>query len=540
MKMKNRKTSKLIILALSLALLIGSAIGISVMAVDEGEAPEIISQNIEYGADLRFMFAIDAPADKTVTVTVYDKAPTEQDAKVLDVATAAYEDVSDSNLGLDYIYVATSNAAISALDYGTEFYAVAKYDTYESAAVKYSAAEYFLTRLYRVGETVTDLQREHYENVLAYGSTAQKITGDSKTNVGDLVFVAAEDGKVNGKDSVVVAKDTEVTLSYTGTNSGFAYYLDAAGNKLNGTATVSTSGTYAAKYADFSFNDLTNDTVIALSTSSGFQRATSWADGDKDVSKYAGLVYSYVPSTGRDRSFSIEDGKLKFTTTTGGVEAGIYNASNAESGANYSNFESEMTIEIPESSTQAIITLQLRNTTGDERFRVILTYKNNGKLYIKYQIHKYFSSSYYSLSDTAVQVANDGATKATFDLKFEMSYIAGATDAECDTALATYINGDCVLIADTRAYTGDLTSAPATTNDVAYYKNTDNVKVYPLGHLAASNTTALVRSGVFRMLYINPSSGYPCNIYFDNIIYESKALSADELPVYNLTNAAAQ
>ena len=537
--MKNRKTAKLLIMVLSLALLIGSAVGIAASA--ENAAPEIISQNVEYSGTLNFKFAISAEnlgADKTVTVNIYDKNPDEDGAVLLDTTTAEYKDVSDTNLGVDYAYVATSKAAISALNYGTEYYAQAVCDDVAGEAVKYSAVEYFLTRLYREGEVVTDIQREHYENVLAYGSTTQKVTGDTGTNVADFVFVAAEDGKVNGKDSVVVEKGTEVTLSYEGADSGFAYYLDAAGNKLGSTAAVSTSGTYTAKFADFAFNDLSNDTVITLSTSSGFQKASSWADGDKDVSKYAGLVYSYVPSSGRDRSFSIEDGKLKFSTTTGGVEAGIYNASNVESGANYSNFESEMTIEIPETSTQAVITLQLRNGTGDERFRVIFTYKNNGKLYIKHQIHKYFSSSYYTLSDTAVQVANDGATKATFDLKLEMSYIAGATDAECDTALATYINGNCVLIADTRAYTGDLTSAPAATTDVNYYKNTDGVMVYPLGHMAANNTTALVRSGVFRMIYLNPNSGHPCNIYFDNIIYEAKALSAEEIPVYNLNKPA--
>ena len=189
--MKNRKTAKLLIMVLSLALLIGSAVGIAASA--ENAAPEIISQNVEYSGTLNFKFAISAEnlgADKTVTVNIYDKNPEEDGAVLLDTTTAAYEDVSGTNLGVQYAYVATSKAAISALDYGTEYYAQAVCDDAKSEVVKYSAVEYFLTRLYREGETVTDIQREHYENVLAYGSTTQKVTGDTGTNVADFVFVA--------------------------------------------------------------------------------------------------------------------------------------------------------------------------------------------------------------------------------------------------------------------------------------------------------------------------------------------------------------
>ena len=67
--MKNRITA----LVIALTLILGAIPAISVMA-EESSAPEIISQNIEYGGYFGLMYAVDAATVKggKVTVTVYD------------------------------------------------------------------------------------------------------------------------------------------------------------------------------------------------------------------------------------------------------------------------------------------------------------------------------------------------------------------------------------------------------------------------------------------------------------------------------------
>ncbi|MBQ8584054.1 MAG: hypothetical protein IJ488_05560 [Clostridia bacterium] len=539
--MKNRKTAKLLIMILSLALLIGSAVGIAASA--ENAAPEIISQNVEYSGTLNFKFAISAEnlgADKTVTVNIYDKNPEEDGAVLLDSTTAEYQDVSDTNLGVQYAYVATSKAAISALNYGTEYYAQAVCDDVAGEAVKYSAVEYFLTRLYREGETVTPIQREHYENVLAYGSTTQKITGDTGTNVADFVFVAAQDGKVNGKDSVVVEKGTEVTLTYTGENSGFAYYLDAAGNKLGRTAAVSASGTYTAKFADFAFNDLSTAATFTPSTitSTGL-KSVAVADGDKDVSKYAGLLYGNIGNTtdGRSYSFSItDDGRLKYASPKGGTAIGFVNSKNYESGHNYSVFEADIQIDLGKSAstgnqlTNCMMTCDLMQTSSNTMYRFVMNYKaTNGGLEMYFQRNKaYTGVTYKDTSHVTAFIANANDYSVSYKFKIEQYYITATADTVCIIS----INDKPFMIADTRAigYEGD---CPTSDADVTQWTNSDGVYVIPFAHYTASNTDDTPNFATsFRGFTINPNSGYVCDLYFDNIIYEASVV--ENVPTFNI------
>ena len=86
--MKQRKTSKLIILALSLALLIGSAVGIAVSA-NEATAPTILSKNVAADGNFCLMFAVDPAtcAGGDVTLTVYNTNPEGLEGDALTNAT---------------------------------------------------------------------------------------------------------------------------------------------------------------------------------------------------------------------------------------------------------------------------------------------------------------------------------------------------------------------------------------------------------------------------------------------------------------------
>jgi hypothetical protein len=510
---------------LSLALLIGSAVGIAASA--ETAAPEIISQNVVYSGTLNFKFAIDADAlgeGKTVTVNIYDKNPEEDGAVLLDTTTAVYEDVSDTNLGVQYAYVATSKAAISALNYGTEYYAQAVCDGVAGEAIKYSAVEYFLTRLYREGETVTDIQREHYENVLAYGSTTQKITGDTGINVADFVFVAAEDGKVNGKDSVIVEKGTEVTLTYTGADTGFAYYLDAAGNKLGSTAAVSTSGTLAARYADYTFNDLSNDTTFEFG--SGSSSAITISDGSNDVSKYTGLLFGNASSS---HSASIVDGVLKLTKTSGaGSYFGIKNK-NYSSANNHTVFETDITFDLSSGGTVSKHTLALFRGTSNTLSEILMNYSSDtGNLEFKFRRNVPTGSNVTKdSSGNVISIAEAGSKVATCNLKIESYFING--DTRNDVTMVISVNDTPVMIGDSRAI-ADYSTIDS--NLGGYIRNDDGSYFFKYFYTSKSSSDISPRDyGVFYGVSIETYSTIIGTFSYDNIIFESDTVGTEDIPL---------
>ena len=286
------KKTKIIVMVMALALLVGALIGIAATAT-ESTTPEIVAKNIRYGEDLKFRIAVDGDAlgaDKTVTVNFYEADPA-TDASPVDTATAVYTDTSDKskyNLDVDHAYIAVSNYGISAIAYGQTFYITAECDGVVSEVLEYSAVEYFLERLYADADSITDIQKKHYENTIAYGSTAQLVTGDTKTNVADYVYVMAQDGKVNGSAGAVAVKGDALTFTYTGAEdvSGLAYWLDPNGAVVTSKATV--SGLYTPKFADVTFNNETVGGKISIASSTNkdtfyYENRTEENDSDKVV-----------------------------------------------------------------------------------------------------------------------------------------------------------------------------------------------------------------------------------------------------------------
>lgn len=535
------KKTKIFVLVIALALLVCSVIGIAASANEEVTTPEIIGKNIRYGENLKFRIAVDGDAlgaDKTVTVNFYDTFPADGVSPV-DTATAVYTDTSDKtkyNLDVDSAYIAVSNYGISAIAYGQTFYITAVCDEVESEVLEYSAAEYFLERLYADADTITEIQKAHYENALAYGSTAQLVTGDTKTNVADLLYVMAEDGKVNGKDGDIVLAGDALTFTYSGAKdvTTLAYWLDPAGNK---TAKATVSGTYAPRFADFTFNDLSTSTVFTPSTmSSTGSKLVSLSDGDKDVSRYAGLLYGNIGSAGRTYSYSItEDGRLKYSTPQGGTALALVNTNNVEADRNYSNFEAEVQLDLGKNAdgtqlTTCTVTSDLLIGTSNTIYRIVYAYNAaTGKLKIYFQRNVAFAGvSYKDTSHYEVQIATANTYSVSFYLQVENYYIAETKDAACVIS----INGKNAYISDSRAIKYE-TDYPTSDADITVYRNSDGAYVTPLAHYAASATDDTPKvANTFTGFYLNPNSGFICDIYFDNIVFEAKHL--DEIPTLNI------
>ena len=550
--MKNKKYSKIIVLALSLALLIGAAIGIAASAETSTE-PVIIKKNIEYGGTLKFMVAVEPDSvggtDKTVTLSVYQGDPSAEGATLLgQPSVAEYDaDVTDTNLGVDDAYIATASYGISALAYGQEYYLVVECDGVQTVTT-YSAVEYFLNRLYGddVINATTDLgiaQKALYQNAISYGSSAQTVaeledtTLDTGTNVADYVWVAAQDGTVNGKASAVVTKGDAITFAYTGTEdaSGLAYWLDPNGTK---TATATASGLYTARFADFTFSDLSTTATFTPSTvSSTGLKGVTVADGDKDVSKYAGLLYGDVGAVGRTYSYSItEDGRLKYATPQGGTALGFVNSKNYESGHNYSVFEADIQLDLGKSAstgnqlTNCTMTCDIKQTSSSTMYRFVMNYKaSSGNLEMYFQRNNVYTGvSYKDTSHVEFNIAETNDYSVSYKLKIEQYYIAATADTVCVIS----INDDPFMIADTRAiaYEGD---CPTTDADVSIYRNSDGFYVVPFAHYAKSTTDDTPNFATsFRGITINPNSNYVCDLYFDNIIYEASVV--ETIPTYNI------
>ena len=350
-----KKNTKLLVFILSVALLIGAAMSVS--ATEEAPAPEIMAKNVIYGADIRFQFAIDAAdfgADKTITVKIYDANPAE-DGNLLDTSVAVYTDVTETNLGVDYAYIASSKAAVSAIAFGQEFWAVAECDGVQGTAIKYSAVEYFLERLYADADSITDIQKAHYQNAIAYGSTAQKVTGDTKTNVADYLYVGAKggevfvDGKSVGEGAILLAGDKFSLKPAGAIAGGYApLWKDALGNSIKGTSeiTASASGIYNYTLIRLlTFDGMENralEVFANTNTTWTSQRFISVGEGyDKIFRAWNGSITNGA-ATKEYPTAEIKDGKIWINSTDGSDYLEIH-PTYTEEGYNLSTFEADIT-----------------------------------------------------------------------------------------------------------------------------------------------------------------------------------------------------
>ena len=239
--MKNRVT-KLLLLVLSLALLVGGAVGISVSA--ENAAPEIISKNVMDTGDFCLMFAVD-PATvegEDVTLRVYDRDPSDTEAKLAFEETKAVTATEDIDLDGDRTpetaVIVFTTAGVAAKDFADVWYIET-----ESAGAKkvitYSVMEYAFERLYRDGAVLAsdkdaDLysyyQKEFYFGMLDMGSAAQnlhvnygKAEAERERLVKEYTYVSVLDGTFTAGEATAdrgfVEANTSITLNANDTEA---------------------------------------------------------------------------------------------------------------------------------------------------------------------------------------------------------------------------------------------------------------------------------------------------------------------------------
>lgn len=263
--MKNTKTFKILVLAISAMLLVVCFLGISVFA-EEAEAAdaqvEIVYNNLEYGDNISILYATKVSGvsesavikmnfftlvDGAYTLAYSDTTYTEKEIKVNDV-TDTYLVFNSRGIAPKHMpEIVFAQLVVTDGD-----------ATYKSDMSRFSVAEYCYKRLYKDTNTNSD-QIALYNHVLGYGTYAQKVL---KYNTDDTpahyFYVNAENAVV---DSVEIAGDTynfsagifkagkEVVLNYDDLGVGEiatwnVAYKDAAGQTtetLNNGATVTVS-----------------------------------------------------------------------------------------------------------------------------------------------------------------------------------------------------------------------------------------------------------------------------------------------------------
>lgn len=205
--MKTTKFAKIIALVLTLALLVGSVMTLSVSA-EEAAADttgKILAQSVIYGEKTYIMFAVQAQNASDVTVTyTWEGDETVYTASVYD--------------GAEY------DGAVIFVTNGVALYELGKKVT-ASVSVggavvdtkTYSVAEFLYRQLYNNG--VTGDQRAFYESLLECGANAQKyIAKETENLVTDLTYVYTDNAEVtvNGGKYALVQSGATVELAYTG------------------------------------------------------------------------------------------------------------------------------------------------------------------------------------------------------------------------------------------------------------------------------------------------------------------------------------
>lgn len=177
--MKNTKITKIALIVLSVALLLGTVIGFTVNAAEATEY-EILAKNVIYGDRTNVVFAVNATVEEANAGTVKVAYKWGEDGEV---KNATLLDTTDVNNLLDKTYPAFAINGVALKELGNVVYATAytgDAPAEDAKWVTYSAAEYFYSRLYKdgfVNKTEADGKDNNrkllYQSMLESGKQAQ-------------------------------------------------------------------------------------------------------------------------------------------------------------------------------------------------------------------------------------------------------------------------------------------------------------------------------------------------------------------------------
>ena len=229
-EMKNSKITKILVFALTVALLAVMAFAFSVSAEETVQTDpelEIAGKNIVYGDKFAIQYAV--PTSKISSAAELVVADS---TGVLGSTKASSTVTTDIITGTADKYYVFEVSGIPASEVCEEIIVHVEDGGKVGPELKYSLGEYFYERLYvddviNATEGKALYQKDLYLNYLAYAASAQNLfknfeNGENVTLVTNRYYAYVEDGTINGGDNSEMFDpnvSASVTLAYTGTSS---------------------------------------------------------------------------------------------------------------------------------------------------------------------------------------------------------------------------------------------------------------------------------------------------------------------------------
>ena len=320
--MKNTKFSKILVLVLTLALVIGAAFGIGTMAEGEEPAVEIVAQNVSYGGSISIMYAVKSTGLADGQYVVIEGSAFNPVDESIEAFTVSDFETTDYNVvvgeedfgklpvyytpGIPLKNMATTVTA-KAVVYNADNTKAA-----ESASLSYSVLEYLYERQFMFDSVNSAEQKKLYSLMLETGDTVQKVLENYGAGFApsDYAFASIEGGTVSGLTKGIVPKGTTVTL--TGNAGGFIVTPLSVGDDYE---IVEGTPVFVANNSNYTING-----SVKAEPTRGFE-AGSGKFFNNDAILGTKKDYSSGSAPGMDVADAgataiIEDGVLKIATTT--------------------------------------------------------------------------------------------------------------------------------------------------------------------------------------------------------------------------------
>lgn len=369
------RKSKILVLALTLALLITSAVAFTTMAEDATPSLEVVSKNLSYEDNIKLLFAVKADniGDADVKLNFYESDPQDGEAAATTL-TAAYTPANSSEIGIagHYVFFGPGLAAkFMSKQVYVQATAIVDGTEYKSAVERYSIVEYCHEM---IAKEATDAAKDaKYMDVIEYGAAIQSfLTDDGKYNgalATDYKYVTIAGGTLDGRyESGIYLAGQKVYP----TISGATKLVTAEGEVVNnaaeytvGSANVSFAKADAKALATIDFEEATTSNLPSEITYGADLPKINRLNG----SSYSNATYRvtpYDPNKTNTLYLAAEYNKTKAVVK-------IAESATAEIGANAVEFEADLIIKWSTSSKNCeFFNMVIADASGNVAFNIIL------------------------------------------------------------------------------------------------------------------------------------------------------------------------
>ena len=541
-----KKTGKLLVLVISLALLIGSSLAIMTSA-EEGTAPslDIWSKNVSYQSNAVLSVAVKAEntGNSSVELLVYTEYPTTGSTPVV-ITPYGTGTVWDAECQL------FATPGVNAKNLADQVYLQARANVdgeyIYSEVEQYSVVEYCKEMVYTEG--TMDGNDTDFLAIIEYGASVQRILGYNTERLAtDYKYVTVENGTFgNSLTKGTVLAGDKIILTHTGdeTKDGlsFAGYMDSiSGQTYNAgeEITVNSDMLLVENYLDtaslLTFDDMEEGDIgsVAITEttiSSTWLLTSSCPTVPFTTTKYQNVLKAFRTNNSTNAHIALsvekmtedaEGNSLKLTTAKKNTLAVV--PTKAVEGFNHFVYSADYTLNYTGSDATPWINFAF---TGDNLGYRVRAYYRTATGVLEFRVLPGDSGAtdftFYTMQINDSETPNDLCE--TFNLQFEY-WTNNVKDGVNDYILVISVNGKQVFIMDT----ADRHSSSGATEKA--YLNTDGAYVVNEGLLGFYVNWPSVPSR-FSTLE-NNFEGYEGVVYMDNIQFVQSVETT--LPTLNTT-----